>query len=204
MPRVPPSKRIHTLTALIEAIRALAANHDVGDARDVRIGDIMATVGRRAYGPLLLLIGLFSISPATVLPGMTWFAAALSLLLCVQMIVGARHPWLPRAFLEARLSRTVVRQICDSVGPWATRIDAVLKPRLTTLAEAPFVNIAGLFCAIAALATFPLGLIPMAPIVPGLAIALVGLGLLVKDGLLLLLSGIIVVGATVIAWTALV
>jgi hypothetical protein len=190
------------MTALIEAIRALAANHDVGDARDIRVRDIMATVGRRAYGPLLLLIGLFSISPATILPGMTWFAAALTLLLCAQMIFGARHPWLPRRLLEVRLSRAVVRQICDSVGPWAARIDAVLKPRLTVLVEAPFVNIAGLFCAIAALATFPLGFIPVAPLVPGLAIALVGLGLLVKDGLLLLLSGAIVAGAIVLAWTA--
>lgn len=193
---------MHTLTTLIETIRALAANHDVGDARDVRVGDILATVGRRAYGPLLLLIGLFSISPATILPGMTWFCAALTLLLCVQMIVGARHPWLPSKLLNARLSRAVVRQICDSVGPWAARIDTVLKPRLTILAEAPFVNIAGLFCAVAALATFPLGFIPMAPIAPGLTIALVGLGLLVKDGLLLLLSGAIAVGAIALAWTA--
>lgn len=193
---------MHTLTTLIETIRALAANHDVGDARDVRVGDILATVGRRAYGPLLLLIGLFSISPATILPGMTWFCAALTLLLCVQMIVGARHPWLPSKLFNARLSRAVVRQICDSVGPWAARIDTVLKPRLTILAEAPFVNIAGLFCAVAALATFPLGFIPMAPIAPGLTIALVGLGLLVKDGLLLLLSGAIAVGAIALAWTA--
>jgi hypothetical protein len=201
---MPPalSNRIHTLTGLIEAIRTLAANHDVGDTRDVRVRDIMATVERRAYGPLLLLIGLFSISPATILPGMTWAAAALTLLFCVQMTFGARHPWLPHRLLEARLARAVVRKICDSVEPWAARIDAVLKPRLTFLAEPPFVNIAGLFCAIAALATFPLGLIPMAPIVPGLAIAFVGLGLLVKDGLLLLLSGTIVVGAIALAWTA--
>jgi hypothetical protein len=201
---MPPalSKRIHTLTGLIEAIRTLAANHDVGDGRDVRVRDIMAMVGRRAYGPLLLLIGLFSISPATVLPGMTWATAALTLLFCVQMIVGARHPWLPRRLLDARLSRGAVRQICDSVGPWAARIDTVLKPRLIFLAEPPFVNIAGLFCAIAALATFPLGLVPMAPIVPGVAIVLVGLGLLIKDGLLLLLSGAIVTGAIVLAWTA--
>lgn len=203
-PSAAASKRIHTLTALIETIRALAANHHVNDSHDVRVRDIMARVGRRAYGPLLLLIGLFSISPATILPGMTWLAAVLTLFVCAQMILGARHPWIPRRLLEVRLSRTVVCQICDSVDPWAGRIDAMLKPRLTLLAEAPFVNVAGVFCAVAALATFPLGFVPLAPIVPGVAIVLVGLGLLIKDGVLLLLSGAIVVGAIILAWTAIV
>jgi hypothetical protein len=189
-----------TFSHLVENIAALAANHELGGVRDVSVRNILNAIGRRAFGPLLLLVGLFSISPATIMPGMTWLAAAVALLLSVQMVFGARHPWLPRPVLNACLTRESVRAASDYARPWAQRIDRHLKPRLTVLAEAPFVNFAGLLCAAAALATFPLGLIPVAPVAPGLAITLVGLGLFIKDGVLLLFGGVVVGGAL---WLAL-
>jgi hypothetical protein len=191
--------RANTFLHLVETIAALARNHDVGGAREVSVGDIMSVIGRRSYGPLLLLIGLFSISPATVVPGMTWFAATLTLFFALQLAVGARHPWLPRGLLRTCISRQSIRAGSDGLRRWARRIDLLLQPRLTFLSEAPFANLAGLLCAVAALATFPLGLIPLAPIAPGLAIVLVGLGLLARDGLLLLLGGAVIGGA---AWLA--
>jgi hypothetical protein len=51
-----------------------------------------------------------------------------------------------------------------------------------------------LFCIAAALITFPLGLIPLAPIVPGLAVVFFGLGMTAHDGLWLSL-GMLVLGA---------
>jgi hypothetical protein len=188
-----------SFTHIVDRLETLGANHEQGDLRDVAVRDIMAAIGRRSYGPLLLLIGLFSISPATIVPGMTWLAASLALILSLQMAVGARYPWLPRALLDAKMTRASVRAASEALRPWAQRIDGVLRPRLTALADVPFVNIAGAFCATAALATYPLGLVPMAPVAPGVAIALVGLGLMIRDGLLLLF-GAAVVGAAI--WLA--
>jgi len=68
-----------TLSQLLGAIDALAADHAAGDLCDVRFGDIMSAIGRRTYAPLLLLLGAFSISPATLLPGMNWLVAELFL-----------------------------------------------------------------------------------------------------------------------------
>lgn len=162
--RVPRSP---TLSQLLGAIDALAADHAVGDPRDVRFGDIMIALGRRAYAPLLLLLGGFSISPATLLPGMNWLVAAIILVLTLQMMVGARHPWMPRELMEVKFSRSSVRGACAAARPWAARIDAFAKPRFAFLTEPPFVNLAGLSCAIAALTTFPLGLVPLGPLGAG-------------------------------------
>jgi hypothetical protein len=189
-----------TLTQLLEAVQALAANHDVGDARDVRVGDVLDAVGRRAYGPFLLLLGVFSISPATIVPGMNWFVAAITLVLTIQMSFGARHPWLPRSLLDAKLARATVRKACAFARPWAVRLDRVFRPRLCFLTEAPFVNLAGLFCTLAALTTFPLGLVPLGPVAPGLAITAVALGLFFRDGVLLLVGTAIVAGAAALAY----
>lgn len=85
---------------------------------------------------------------------------------------------------------------------WARRIDAMLIPRLLFLSEPPFANLAGLACALAALATFPLGLIPVAPLAPGIAISFIGLGLFARDGLLLLAGGGVLGGALWLAYAS--
>lgn len=160
----------------------------------VSIRELLETVGRRSYGPLLLIIGLFAISPATIVPGMTWLSAVLTLIIASQMLVGRRTPWLPKRALDATISRDLVVKGVSAARPWAQRIDKMLKPRLTFLAVQPFVNLVALVCMGAALITIPLGFIPFAPLAPGLAIVIFGLGMTARDGLLLL-TGLVSVGA---------
>ena len=74
-------------------------------------------------------------------------------------------------------------------------VDALLKPRLTFLSKPPFVNLVALLVIGAALITFPLGLIPLAPLAPGLAVVFFGLGMTARDGLWLLLGTLAVGGA---------
>lgn len=168
---------------------------------DFTLGDIFDAVGRRSYGPLLLVIGLFAISPATIVPGMTWFAAALTLLVAGQMLFGLPRPWMPRKALSARLPREGSLQAIDKVRPWAKRVDAVLKPRLAFLTQPPFVNLIALFVIAAALITFPLSLIPFAPFAPGLAVVFFGLGMVAKDGLWLTLGAAVLGACFWLSWT---
>jgi hypothetical protein len=144
---------------------------------------------------LLLVIGLFAISPATVVPGMTWFAAALTLLVAGQMAIGLPRIWLPRKALHTPLPREAVQQGIEKSRGLANRIDGLLRPRLTFLSHPPFVNLVALLCIAAALLTFPLGLIPVAPLVPGIAVVFFALGATARDGVWLLLGMAFVGGA---------
>jgi hypothetical protein len=173
------------------------------DGDPFTLGDIIDAVGRRSYGPLLLVIGLFAISPATIVPGMTWFAAALTFLVAGQMLLGMQRPWLPRKALRARLPREGSLKAIDKVRPWAKRVDAVLKPRLAFLTRPPFVNLIAFFVLAAALITFPLSLVPLAPLAPGLAVVFFGLGMVAHDGLWLTL-GAALLGAAVWLFSALI
>lgn len=200
----PPTSqpRPHTFAPLVEAIAAMANNHNVGGEREITIGDVLSAAGRRTFGPLLLLIGLFSISPATIVPGMTWVAAAVTLFLSLQLALGAARPWLPPSILNIAVPRDAIRAGAESMRKWARRIDLALQPRLVFLSAPPFANLAGLACALAALVTFPLGLIPVAPLAPGFAIAFIGLGLFARDGLLLLAGGVVMGGALWLAYAS--
>lgn len=170
----------HTLVDVLDRVSSLAARDDA----PITLGRMLGAIGWRAYGPLLLVIGLVSISPLTAAPGATWLAASLTLVLSAQMLLGASHPWLPRQALTAPLPRRALRRTAAAAKPCARRVDAVLRPRLTFLVDPPFGAASALACAIAALLTFPLGLIPLAPIAPGVAITLFGLALTTRDGLI--------------------
>lgn len=171
------------------------------EATTIPLGVLLSAVGRRAYGPLLLMIGLFAISPATIVPGMTSVAAAITLLIAGQMALGMKRPWLPKAVLNIRLPRQPFFRFLDEARPRVERMEGQwLRPRLEFLSAPPFVNLVALCVIVAALITFPLSLIPLAPLAPGLAVVLFGLGMTVRDGVWLLLGWGFTAGAL---WLAL-
>ncbi len=170
------------------------------ETEHVRLGVLLSAVGRRSYGPLLLLIGLFAISPATVLPLMTSVAAAITLLIAGQMALGLQRPWLPKAVLNIKVPRKPFCAFLDRARPRVERLDGVwLRPRLEILAAPPFVNVVALCVIAAALITFPLSLIPFAPLAPGLAVVMFGLGMTARDGVWLLLGMAVMAMAFVVA-----
>lgn len=183
-----------SLTEVLDDLSS-AVGEEKSSPPDMTLGELLAAVGRRSYGPLLLVIGLFAISPATIVPGMTWVAAALTLIVAGQMALGLKHMWLPRWTLEAKAPRSMVRFGLREARGWSGRIDGLLRPRLTFLTQPPFVNVVALLCIAAALITFPLGLIPFAPLAPGLAVVFFGLGMVAHDGLWLGLGAGAVGGA---------
>lgn len=183
------------LEGVLDEIAAKCENDSTPDT--LTLEEILDSVGRRSYGPLLLVIGLFAISPATIIPGMTWLAAALTMLVAGQMALGLPSIWLPKKALQAQLPRNAVRSGIEKGRGVARVIDKVLKPRLTFLSKPPFVNLVAVMVIAAALITFPLGLIPFAPLAPGLAVVFFGLGMVARDGLWLALGTGVMAGT---AW----
>lgn len=183
------------LEGVLDEIAAKCENDSTPDT--LTLEEILDSVGRRSYGPLLLVIGLFAISPATIIPGMTWLAAALTMLVAGQMALGLPSIWLPKKALQAQLPRNAVRSGIEKGRGAARVIDKVLKPRLTFLSKPPFVNLVAVMVIAAALITFPLGLIPFAPLAPGLAVVFFGLGMVARDGLWLALGTGVMAGT---AW----
>ncbi|MGQ0532074.1 MAG: exopolysaccharide biosynthesis protein [Caulobacteraceae bacterium] len=162
----------------------------------IRLGVLISAVGRRSYGPLLLIIGLIAISPATILPFMTTIVAAITLLIAVQMALGFKRPWLPKRVLDIRVPRRAFFAFLDRARPIVERMDGVwLRERVTFMAAPPFVNAVALCVCAAALITFPLSLIPFAPLAPGIAIILFGLGMTARDGLWLSAGIVFTIGA---------
>jgi hypothetical protein len=188
--------RVENLDSLLAAIENQLREAEDKEDVNVRVRDVLEAVGRRSYGPLLLAIGIFSISPATIVPGLTWASAVLAGLISGQMALGRRFPWLPKQILEASAPRRPLLKFIGGARPWARGIDRFIRPRFTFLAAPPLVNLIALLCVFAALVTIPLGFVPFAPMAPGIAIIMFGLGMTAKDGIVLTL-GVAFVAAAV-------
>lgn len=184
--------KVNNLSSLLSSLMEETSG-DVVTARDM-----LNAVGRRSYGPILLLLGFIAISPLTIIPGATWLVALLILLISVQIVIGMRYPWVPRRLLDFEFRREDLLKGVEMSEGYVRRIDAVLRPRLTFLTDPPFAQLIALVCIGAALISFPLGFIPFAPLLPGIAVLLFGLGLTARDGFVLVAAGLSLLGAVLL------
>ena len=155
----------------------------------VTVGDMLDAIGRRSYGPILLLLGFIAISPLTLIPGGNWLVALITLLIAGQILFGKRFPWVPGRMQRIKFPRQALLNGAETLYPYARFVDRYLKPRLVFLTDPPFVQLVALVCIGAALITFPLGLLPLGPVIPGLTILLFGLALTARDGFVLVMAG---------------
>lgn len=190
----PAPGRVVNLTGLLDRLYDRFNDGSPPETR-LSVEDLLETIGRRAYGPLLLFVGLFSISPASFITGMTWLLATIIILIAMQMLVGRPTPWLPGRILHISLSRGLLFKGLNALKPWAGRVDRFLKPRLAFLTGWPFVNLTALICIASALISYPAGFIPFAPFFPGMVIVFVGLGMTARDGVMILLGAALVIAS---------
>lgn len=165
------------------------------DGEHVSVGDLLNAVGRRAYGPVLLLLGFISISPLTIIPGASVLMALVTLIFAVQIVIGRPYPWIPKKALEFKFPRKYMVQGVAVADKYVVQVDRFLKPRLTFLTNAPFVQLVALACVGAALVTLPLSFVPLGPLIPSLAVLLFGLAITARDGFVLVLAGASFAGA---------
>ncbi|MEM8617567.1 MAG: exopolysaccharide biosynthesis protein [Pseudomonadota bacterium] len=191
---------VHNMQSLLRSL----CSETEGERVSVR--DLLNAVGRRAYGPVLLLLGFIAISPLTLIPGANSLLAIVTLIFAIQIVIGRDAPWLPRRALAFSFPRKYLISGVEKMEKHAYTIDQLLRPRLTVLTRAPFVQLVALACVAAALVTIPLSFVPLGPVLPSLTILLFGLALSARDGFVLLLAGLSLFGACLLvvrAWSVL-
>ena len=152
---------------------------------EVSIGDVIERFGNRSYGPFLLLPALIGISPVGGIPGMPSFLAALIALLALQIAFGREHLWLPNIIRDRSLTGEKLRHAVeklDGVGKW---LDRWFGPRLEIFTDEPAPRIAAVLAFILCCIVPPLELLPFAVAMPMAVIALLGLALTLRDGILM-------------------
>jgi len=156
-----------------------------GDA--VTLDWILAELHERAFGLFLLVLALPCCIP--FLYGIPQIVALPLLFVSAQLMIGRRKPWLPDRLGARTVSRDGLENLARRAAPWLVRIEAVSRPRLMVLTHAPFDHLVGLVLVLfSASILVPL---PATNTVPGIAVVIVAMGLLQRDGLLVILGGVL-------------
>ena len=158
----------------------------------ISIGDLLAALGDRAIGALLFIFAFPNVLPTP--PGTSAILGAPLLFLAAQLAFG-RQPWLPVIITKRSMSRDDFQSLIRRISPWLARAEKLLKPRLSSLALPPMEYLIGLVCLL--LATLLVLPIPLGNMLPALAISLIALGVLERDGLWVL-AGMVTAGLAIV------
>jgi hypothetical protein len=160
--------------ALSQILQQLA--DDAGRER-ISVGDLLAALSDRALGALLFVFACPNALPA--LPGTSVILGAPLVLLAAQLAF-KRRPWLPGFIAKRSMSRTDFQTLVGRICPWLQRAEKMLRPRASAWALPPMEYLVGAVCLL--LAIVVLLPIPLGNMLPALAISMLALGILERDG----------------------
>ncbi|MBU2957906.1 exopolysaccharide biosynthesis protein [Paracoccus sp. 1_MG-2023] len=154
----------------------------------VRVGQLIDALDARGYGPALAVLPLVGISPIAGIPGFPTALALILAILTVRLLLGHDHFWAPDWLRRRTLDADKVQNSIGWLKPLSQRIDATLHDRLAWMAGQGARKAACVVILALLLAVPPLELLPFAAAGPMLVVAVFGLALLYRDGLLMVLG----------------
>lgn len=168
----------------------------------VSVQQIAETLGRKSFASLLLIFPLISASPVSAIPGVTATVAAIVFILVGQMILGRECVWLPSFIRSRHIPSAAMRKGIGWLRKPVAFVERFLKARLTFVLERPWLYLPlGLILAMTLFMPF-MEIVPTSGSVASGIIAIFAAGLLTRDGGLVLLSLLMMLGLPVLVWQA--
>ncbi|MBC7939366.1 MAG: exopolysaccharide biosynthesis protein [Chitinophagaceae bacterium] len=161
----------------------------------VSVADLLLALQDRALAALLLIFALPNVIP--VPPGTSALLGAPLLFLAAQLAFGMR-PWLPGFISRRSMPRHHFAALITRAAPWLERAERLLRPRWSALCRPPAEYGVGLVCLLLSVIIFlP---IPLGNMLPALAICLMALGILERDGLWVLAGLFTAIASVALVW----
>ncbi len=172
---------------LVELLQLLANIH--GDGDSIRLGTVLDIVGRRSFGPMLLLAGLITVAPLIGdIPGVPTLIGIFVFLIALQLMLGRDHFWLPSFLLERQIRRQTLHKAAVWMMPTARFADRFLRPRLMFLVNGGASYGVAILAMLVSLMMPVMEFIPFSANAAGLTLTIFGLAMIARDGLLALIA----------------
>lgn len=156
------------------------------------IGEILDAFHERGFGVVLFVFALPMALPIPVPPGINILLALPLLILTAQQTAGRRTIWLPERMKKRTIKTESLSHMLTKALPIVLKIEHFTRPRFGMITADWFSHLIGLVGVLFALAIcVP---IPLSNTVPSFSIALMAIGVLMRDGLAILFG--MVIGVT--------
>lgn len=150
--------------------------------------DLLEALHERGFGFLLFI---FALPAALPLPGLgiNLIIALPLVFLTAQQALGRHTIWIPEKMKYKSISRAQFESILNKALPLIRKVEFLLRPRLGFITHGVFSNLIGICGLVMALSvTVPL---PLTNTVPSMGIALMAVGVIMRDGLAVLAGALL-------------
>lgn len=156
---------------------------DIIHSDDLTVKQILDKNGKSTFGLLLVVLSIPSALPIPA-PGYSTPFGVVLLLLGIQIILSKHIPWVPKKLLEKKIHLKLSAKIEKGLLWFLGVMEKVIHTRLSFLSHAPWYQLTGILIVLCgASMILP---IPLTNTVPAMGIFLIGVGMIEKDGLILL------------------
>lgn len=163
-------------------------------AEEIPLGALLDALAERAFGLVLLVLALPCAIP--FLYGVPQIVALPMVFVAVQLALGRRTLWLPERLRQRKLRKAALADVIARARPWLQRFEHVSRPRLAALVSVKAEQVIGLLLVLFSLTILvPL---PATNTVPGIAVAIVSLGFIERDGALAILGTMLGIAWTIV------
>jgi hypothetical protein len=174
----PPASLPEIIDRVLEAAKV--------EVTDVRT--ILHSFGRASFTPVLLLP---AIAVATPLSGIPLFSSLMGIFIAIvsaQMLARRHHLWLPNFILSREISGSKLSAAFTRIRGIAVWIDGVTAKRFWLLSRRPLIYVPQLICLLSGLLMPFLEFVPFSSSVAGIGVAILALGMLARDGIMILVG----------------
>jgi hypothetical protein len=163
-------------------------------AADISLGELLTKLGERAFGFMRFLLAFPNCLPMP--PGFSTVTGLPILFLAVQFLLGERKPNLPRFIRERRIDRQSLVGPVNTIMGGLVWFEKLFKPRFLWLSEGWPERAVGILILCMTLIL----VVPMPPpfnLLPAGAIAIIALGVIERDGLVIGAGSVLALGTLV-------
>lgn len=162
----------------------------------ISLEEILDALEGVSFGSLLLVAGLVTLVPIIGdIPGVPTTMGIFVILGSAQLLIGRESLWLPRWLRERGVKGSSVEKALRWVRPVARTIDRVLRPRLDVFVRGAATYVIALITLLVGAVMPLMEFIPFSANAAGVVLTTFGLALMVRDGLLALVTlGLIAAG----------
>ncbi len=173
-------KETKRTSEILEDLRKGCTKH-----KKVSVGDFTEKLSHRAFGLIIFIFGIIN----GIVPGVSVIFSIPILIIGVQMILGQNKIWLPKWIAKRKFSENHLSSALGKTIPVLKFIEKFIRPRLNFLTT----DIAEKFIALILIALALVVFLPLPGfnLLPAAAMCLIALGILEKDGLLILIGSLV-------------
>lgn len=168
---------------------------ELTEADQVSVRDVVDAFGRASFLPMMIVPALLVVSPLSGVPLFSSLCGVTVAIIAGQAVFNRDSLWLPDWIMRRNVAGDRLHEGVRRVGKVADWVDRHTRDRWRTVTQWPLNRFVFLACMICGLCMPFLEFVPFSSSILGLAIILFSAGLLARDGLFVIVGGIVMCSA---------